>query len=134
MPTHPLSLHLTRLILTLALTLTLHQVLNVDDNGNLNRVQYHESYRTPLTVPHEDFMAYYAALDCWYGMVHSDEFQTHVTLHEGECIFMNNWRTMHGRAGLAGKTRTILGGTVTRENFYSAVRQVRRRVGGRVGG
>ena len=36
---------------------------------------------------------------------------------------MNNWRTMHGRAGLAGKTRTILGGTVTREAFYSAVRQ-----------
>ena len=36
---------------------------------------------------------------------------------------MNNWRTMHGRAGLAGRTRTILGGTVTREAFNSAVRQ-----------
>lgn len=37
---------------------------------------------------------------------------------------MNNWRTMHGRAGLKGKARTILGGTVTREAFYSAVRQM----------
>ena len=55
-------------------------------------------------------------------MVHSPEFQTHLTLKQGECLIMNNWRTMHGRAGLKGKARTILGGTVTREAFYSAVR------------
>ena len=32
--------------------------------------------------------------------------------------------------GLAGKTRTILGGTVTREAFYSAVREEAARVAG----
>ena len=64
-----------------------------------------------------------AALDAFYSLVHSPEFQTHLTLRQGELLIMNNWRTMHGRAGLKGKTRTIIGGTVTREAFYSAVRQ-----------
>ena len=32
-------------------------------------------------------------------MVHSDEFKCGVRLHAGELLVMNNWRTMHGRAG-----------------------------------
>eukprot|EP00965_Chrysotila_dentata_P025553 849765-Pleurochrysis_carterae.AAC.1 len=58
----------------------------------------------------------------FYEMVHSPEFQTHLSVSAGQLLIMNNWRTMHGRAGLKGKARTILGGTVTREAFYSAVR------------
>ena len=34
----------------------------------------------------------------------------------------HNWRILHGRAGLAGKRRVILGGTVTRDAFYSTAR------------
>ena len=30
---------------------TTHPVLQLDKTGNLARVQYHESYRTPITVP-----------------------------------------------------------------------------------
>ena len=60
-------------------------------------------------------------------MVHSPEFQIHLTLKEGELLMMNNWRTMHGRAGLKGKARTILGGTVTRDAFVSATRELRRK-------
>ena len=102
---------------------TVHPVLRLDKAGNMYRVQYHESYRTPLTVPYDEFPAYMAALDTFYAMVHSPEFQTHIKMQQGELLIMNNWRIMHGRAGLAGKTRTILGGTVTREAFYSGVRQ-----------
>lgn len=68
-----------------------------------------------FSPPWQVFPKYMAALDAFYSMVHSPEFQTYLTLREGELLVMNNWRTMHGRAGLAGKTRTILGGTVTRE-------------------
>jgi len=103
---------------------TNHRVLHTDEKGGLTRVQYHESYRTPLTVPYDEFELYYSALSKFYEMVHSPEFQAHITLREGQCLIMNNWRTMHGRAGLKGKARTILGGTVTREAFYSAVRQM----------
>jgi alpha-ketoglutarate-dependent taurine dioxygenase len=102
---------------------TAHKVLQLDAEGGLARVQYHESYRTPLTLPYDVFPKYMAALDSFYALVHSGEFQTHLTLKKGECLVMNNWRTMHGRAGLAGKSRTIIGGTITREAFYSAVRQ-----------
>lgn len=86
-------------------------------------MQYHESYRTASTLPCEVFPRYMAALDALYALVHSEEFQAHLTLRQGELLLMNNWRTMQGRAGLTGKTRTILGGTVTRAAFYSAVRQ-----------
>ena len=61
------------------------------------------------------------------AQVHSPEFQIHLTLREGELLMMNNWRTMHGRAGLKGKARTILGGTVTRDAFVSATRELRRK-------
>ena len=94
---------------------TAHKVLQLDAEGGLARVQYHESYRTPLTLPYDVFPKYMAALDSSYALVHSGEFQTHLTLKKGECLVMNNWRTMHGRAGLAGKSRTIIGGTITRE-------------------
>jgi len=55
-------------------------------------------------------------------MVHSPEFQVHLTVKTRQFLIMNNWRTMHGRAGLKGKARTILGGTVTKDSFYSATR------------
>ena len=104
---------------------TQHKVLHEDADGNLMRVQYHEIYRTPSTLSFEDFPKYFNALKTFYNIVHSPEFQVGIKLQAGQCLMMNNWRTMHGRAGLAGKKRTILGGTVTREAFYSQVRRLR---------
>ena len=60
-------------------------------------------------------------------LVHSPEFKINITLKEGQMIMFNNWRTMHGRAGLKGKARTIIGGTVTKDGFVNEVRQMRRR-------
>ena len=34
---------------------TAHPVLRLDAEGNLSRVQYHESYRTPVTLPFDVF-------------------------------------------------------------------------------
>lgn len=101
---------------------TSHPVLWSDADENLMRVQFHEIYRTPLTLDFDEFPKFWEALRCFYGLVHSPEFQTHLTLQAGQLLLMNNWRTMHGRAGLKGKARTILGGTVTRESFYSRMR------------
>merc|ERR1719473_2566727 len=91
------------------------------------RVQYHEIYRSPSTHSYEDYPKFCEAISTFYQMVHSPEFQIHLALHEGELLMMNNWRTMHGRAGLKGKARTIIGGTVSRDGFVSAVRQLRHR-------
>ena len=97
-------------------------VIQTDANGDPIRIQYHEMYRTPLQVPYHDARLYYEALQTWYNMTHSDEFQLHFKLQKGQMIIMNNWRMMHGRAGLEGKQRIILGGTVTRDAYYSTAR------------
>jgi len=97
-------------------------VLHTDEHGDLSRVQYHEIYRAPLTLSYEKFEQWYAAFGKFYELVHSPEFMRPVTLAKGQLIIFNNWRTMHGRAGLKGKARTILGGTVTRDGIHSAAR------------
>ena len=51
-------------------------------------------YRTPLTLPYDVFPTYMAALDLVRRSCPLGEFQTHLTLKKGECLVMNNWRTM----------------------------------------
>jgi hypothetical protein len=96
--------------------------LNQAANGELSRVQYHEIYRAPLTLSYETFGEWYKAFNKWYELVHSEEFKRHAKVAKGQLLICNNWRAMHGRAGLKGKARIILGGTVTRDAVYSAGR------------
>ena len=97
-------------------------VFNRAANGELSRVQYHEIYRAPQTLSYEIFGEWYKAFNKWYELVHGEEFKRHARVSKGQLLICNNWRTMHGRAGLKGKARTILGGTVTRDAVYSAGR------------
>merc|ERR1719198_1001534 len=97
-------------------------ILNQAADGSLSRVQYHEIYRAPLTLSYETFGEWYKAFNKWYELVHSEEFKRHAKVQKGQLLICNNWRTMHGRAGLKGKARIILGGTVTRDAVYSAGR------------
>jgi hypothetical protein len=97
-------------------------ILNRAANGDLSRVQYHEIYRAPLTMDYDTFGEWYKAFNKWYELVHSDEFKRHAKVAKGQLLICNNWRAMHGRAGLKGKARIILGGTVTRDAVYSAGR------------
>lgn len=98
-------------------------VLKTDAAGNMTRVTYNEIYRVPLTIPFADYLMFYDALETFYGMIHSEEFQQHLVVREHELLVMNNWRVMHGRAGLKGKARVILGGTVARDVLASKVRE-----------
>ena len=101
---------------------TSHKVIQLDDDGNVIRIQFHEINRTPMVhLDFETFPKYWQALQIFYDLVHSDEFQIAITMEEGDCLVLNNWRMMHGRsAGV--RERTILGGTVTRDSFYSRMR------------
>lgn len=101
---------------------TASPIFCTDAAGNLARIQHQETYRTPLTVPFDDVPTYYAAYSKWYEMVHSDEFMTPMRLQQGQAVIFNNWRVMHGRAGLADTRRVILGGTVARDAFHSTAR------------
>lgn len=105
-------------------------IVRVDEVGRIAQIRYHELYRSAFTLPFDDFPRYYKALAKFYELVHSPENMKQIVLHKREMLIMNNWRTMHGRAGLAGRRRTIIGGTVAVNNFVSQVRLVKERLHG----
>jgi alpha-ketoglutarate-dependent taurine dioxygenase len=97
----------------------------LDDNGDLVRIVYNEVFRTPLTLPFDVFSPWYAAFNKFVTLIHSEEFETTVEMSAGRFLIMHNWRVMHGRAGnRASSTRTVVGGTVTREGFFSRATQL----------
>jgi alpha-ketoglutarate-dependent taurine dioxygenase len=102
-----------------------HPIFTLDDNGDLVRIVYNEVFRTPLTLPFDIFTPWYAAFNKFVTLIHSEEFETTVEMSAGRFLIMHNWRVMHGRAGnRASSTRTVVGGTVTREGFFSRATQL----------
>ena len=101
-----------------------HPIFTLDDNGDLVRIVYNEVFRTPLTLPFDIFTPWYAAFNKFVTLIHSEEFETTVEMSAGRFLIMHNWRVMHGRAGnRASSTRTVVGGTITREAFFSRATQ-----------
>lgn len=95
-------------------------IIQIDDAGTIVRVQYNEVFRTPLELPFDVFPKWYAAYTKWVTMLHDQKYEVEVDMHAGKMLIFHNWRTLHGRAGgKASKDRTLIGGTVTREAFYS---------------
>ena len=100
-------------------------IFTLDDNGDLVRIIYNEVFRTPLTLPFDVFTPWYAAFNKFVTLIHSEEFETTVEMSAGRFLVMHNWRVLHGRAGnRATSTRTVVGGTVTREAFFSRATQL----------
>jgi len=98
---------------------TKYPMLQTDDQGALWRVQYNEVFRTPSTIPFDAFPQWYAAYKEYADMLHSPEFQRTMEMKKGQLLLVQNWRVLHGRAGIQSPSRTLVGGTITRENFYS---------------
>eukprot|EP00596_Hydrurales_sp_CCMP1899_P001977 CAMPEP_0119037486 /NCGR_PEP_ID=MMETSP1177-20130426/5863_1 /TAXON_ID=2985 /ORGANISM="Ochromonas sp, Strain CCMP1899" /LENGTH=498 /DNA_ID=CAMNT_0006998813 /DNA_START=118 /DNA_END=1615 /DNA_ORIENTATION=- len=102
-----------------------HPIFELDSDGNLKRIVYNEVFRTPLTLPFDVFAPWYAAFNRYVSLIHSDEFETTIDMSAGKFMIMHNWRVMHGRAGnRASTTRTVVGGTITREAFFSRATQL----------
>ncbi|CAJ1427768.1 unnamed protein product [Effrenium voratum] len=99
---------------------TKQPIINTDDKGNVIRVQFNEVFRTPTTIPFDDFEDWYRAYYLWNDMIHSPEFEVEVSLGQGQMLILDNWRVLHGRAGgRSSSDRVIMGGTVVREAFMS---------------
>lgn len=107
-------------------------IFQLDDAGNVVRVQYNEVFRMPSTIPFDDFRPWYAAYMQFADLIHSDEFERAVPMAEGDLLVMNNWRLLHGRDGsrdgaesnLQSQNRILVGGTVTREAVVHRARQL----------
>jgi len=106
---------------------TQYKIIQLDDIGNLVRIQYNEVFRTPLTLPHDIFPKWYAAFHRFVELIHDDEYEVKVPMKKGRFMLMNNWRILHGRAGgAASSNRILVGGTITRESIYSQSRRLLR--------
>jgi len=109
---------------------TKYPLLQTDAQSALWRVQYNEVFRTPSSLPFDVFPRWYAAYQKFVDMLHSEEFERTVPMRAGRLILLQNWRVLHGRAGEQSPSRTLVGGTITRENFYSkACQLVQRKYG-----
>jgi trimethyllysine dioxygenase len=95
-------------------------ILQLDDEGNHVRTQFNEVFRTPSTIPYDDFEPWYDAYLKFNDMLHGEEFEVNVAINQGQMLVLNNWRVLHGRAGAASSAdRCIMGGTIVREAFVS---------------
>jgi len=103
---------------------TKYPVIQTDAHGAVRRVQYNEVFRTPATMAFDDFQSWYRAFKLYVDMLHSPEFERLVPMRAGELLLLQNWRILHGRAGYQSPNRTLVGGTITRENFYSKACQL----------
>jgi len=99
---------------------TKQPILQLDAEGNHFRTQFNEVFRTPSTIPFEDFEKWYDAYLLWNDMIHGPEFEVEVPINEGQILILDNWRVLHGRAAKkSSPDRVIMGGTVVREAFLS---------------
>lgn len=97
-----------------------HPIFTLDSDGELSRITYNEVFRTPLTLPFEVFEEWFTAFNKFVRMLHSPEYEIPVPMKAGTFLIMHNWRVLHGRAGgKASTSRTVVGGTVTRESLFS---------------
>jgi alpha-ketoglutarate-dependent taurine dioxygenase len=104
---------------------TKQPIIQLDDNGDVIRVQFNEVFRTPSTVSFKDFPEWYRAYGMWTQMINGPEFEVEVPINEGHILLIDNWRVLHGRAGKhCSPNRCIMGGTVVREAFHSKAIQL----------
>ena len=84
--------------------------------------------RAPLCplrpLPHDRHLYHrYRAFSRFVELLHSEEFERKIPMERGRFLLMHNWRVLHGRAGAAASAnRMVVGGTITREAFYSQAR------------
>lgn len=100
-------------------------IFTLDPNGDLLRIMFNEVFRTPLTLPFDVFPKYFQAFNKFVQLIHSEEFEVVVDMSARTFLVMDNWRILHGRAGnRATPSRTVVGGTITREAFFSRATQL----------
>jgi trimethyllysine dioxygenase len=78
-----------------------------------------------VTLPFDVFPEWFAAFNKFVQYIHDPQFETVVPMQANTILIMHNWRVLHGRAGnRATPTRTVVGGTITREAFFSRATQL----------
>jgi trimethyllysine dioxygenase len=96
-------------------------VLRHDHTGTLVQVSYNNADRAPFLLPHDEMVAFYAAIRAFEEIANDPAMQWRHVLAPGEAMLFDNWRALHGRASYTGK-RVLCGAYLNHEDFESRLR------------
>ncbi|ELT97560.1 hypothetical protein CAPTEDRAFT_143189 [Capitella teleta] len=102
---------------------SLDSVLKVEPHSkDLEMVRYNHYDRSPIkTIPQDRLDSYYEALGSFSHLITRPNAQFKVKLHPGTCLFVDNWRVLHGRTGFTG-SRKLCGAYLPRDEWLSKAR------------
>lgn len=108
-----------------------NKIFETDDENRMKKIMYNEVFRLPVALPYELFPKWFAALALFNSLINDPDFKRTIPMQQGSMLLMNNWRVLHGRAaGMASVDRKIVGGTITRESFFSKAIELVKEVDG----
>jgi len=96
-------------------------VLRHDHLGHLVQVSYNNADRAPFLLPHDEMLAFYAAIRAFEEIANDPSMQWRHVLAPGEAMLFDNWRALHGRAAYTGRRR-LCGAYLNHEDFESRLR------------
>ena len=76
-------------------------IIQLDERGNIARIQYNEVFRTPLELPFDVFSKWYAAYTKWVRMLHDQSTRWRLMQAGKMLIFHNGGRLLAARRALA---------------------------------
>ena len=96
-------------------------VINLDGNGEVFQIRYHEQDRVPLDVSHDKIQDFYAAYQAFATLAEVPEYNVEFLIAPGQILVNDNWRLLHGRNAIhnPGLRRVLLGAYMKPETFRS---------------
>jgi len=105
-----------------------HPVIQLDENGLLEKVVQSETKRGVCALPYDTYEKYMAAYKLWSRTVEEPRWVKRFPFPERSIVVTNNWRVLHGRAIVPpGTSRTMVFGYVMKnlvDNRYRLLRQL----------
>lgn len=95
--------------------------IRLDARGEVVQVTFNNYDRAPFVLPASQMRAFYAAYRALHERISDRSSWLRIALRPGMALVFDNWRTLHGRLGYAGK-RVFCGCYHNREDFESALR------------
>lgn len=104
-----------------------HPVIQLDDNGLVEKVVQSETKRGVCAVPYDVYEPFMKAYALWTQLCEDPRFVKRFDWPEGSMVVANNWRVLHGRATVPPEMpRTLAIGYIDKakvENRYRLLRQ-----------
>ena len=108
------------------------RVICVDSEDNITGVRFAMASRMPLNASCGLTKPYYQAIQHMLRLVLDPAYQIRLSLKAGECLILDNHRTLHGRTGMdpiAGRTRRFRRFDVERDAAQTQILRLAKKTG-----